>query len=477
MTSTHIVNCNNNKHLINTTTVPIDNAYILKLFNLEDKNISKLNITHESDGVHVYVELLKQSQVCPICGSTTSKINNYVNKKITHSIFNHSPCYINYHARRHICLACNKTFYENNPFSFDGMKISFGTVYNVLKDLKLANETFTSVSNRYHISPTQVANIFDHHINISRRPLSEYISIDEVYAFHSDDSKYVCVLLDFKTQQIIDILPSRKKYDLLNYFESIPREERSKVKMISTDMWETYRIVSKTMFPSAHIAADKFHLLQEYTKQFTRIRVDAMKKNHVNKDILKNLKSLSSKDRLQYIQQDNRYYLLKKFHWLFFSKNDKHFDPNTQKKFNRKLNRYLNYYDILELMLEDEALSEAYSFKCDLDDFYKYTVHEEAKQKLEELISKLNQSNLPELHQYANTLNTWKKPIIASFIIIDDKNRKINNGVIENINKSIKTIKRNANGYTNWKRFRNRIMYVINTDATFSLYPSYKENK
>ena len=48
---------------------------------------------------------------------------------------------------------------------------------------------------------------------------------------------------------------------------------------------------------------------------------------------------------------------------------------------------------------------------------------------------------------------------------------KMNNGIIENRNKVIKCIKHNANGYSNWKRFRNRHMYVLDKDATYRLNP------
>ena len=43
--------------------------------------------------------------------------------------------------------------------------------------------------------------------------------------------------------------------------------------------------------------------------------------------------------------------------------------------------------------------------------------------------------------------------------------------MIENTNKAIKTIKRNSNGFSNWDRFRNRVLYAINDDVTYSIYP------
>ena len=54
---------------------------------------------------------------------------------------------------------------------------------------------------------------------------------------------------------------------------------------------------------------------------------------------------------------------------------------------------------------------------------------------------------------------------------------KMTNAIIENKNAIIKCVKKNANGYTNWERFRNQIMYVLDSKDTYSLYSMQKENK
>ncbi|MFR5748516.1 MAG: transposase [Thomasclavelia spiroformis] len=91
---------------------------------------------------------------------------------------------------------------------------------------------------------------------MSRKQLPQYLCIDEVYAFKSEKSRYICVLFDFQSQNIVDVLPSRRKQVLLDYFFNIPLSERKKVKVVSFDMWESYRIVSKIMFPDALCAVD-----------------------------------------------------------------------------------------------------------------------------------------------------------------------------------------------------------------------------
>lgn len=78
--------------------------------------------------------------------------------------------------------------------------------------------------------PTTVINIFDQHVRMSRRPLPSCLAMDEVYAFQSYNSQYVCVLMDYLDKKIIDVLPSRHKDTLMNYFMLIPLEEHEKVK-------------------------------------------------------------------------------------------------------------------------------------------------------------------------------------------------------------------------------------------------------
>ena len=53
----------------------------------------------------------------------------------------------------------------------------------------------------------------------------------------------------------------------------IPLEERKKVKYVSFDMWETYRIVVKHVFPDACCISDHFHVIQELTRRVDRVRI------------------------------------------------------------------------------------------------------------------------------------------------------------------------------------------------------------
>lgn len=450
----------------------------LAAFDLDRANIKMIDIYHEDGTLIIYLELNAQIHTCPVCQSPTDKVKGYHLKKIKHSILNPVPCIIHYRARRYVCPVCGKTFYEHNPISFQGLKISAATVYNVLQELKRPEATFTYVAHKYNISPSSVSNIFDNYIHIPRRVLPECISFDETYAFKSDDSDYIMVLLDYTNKKIIDVLPSRRKRYLSDYFFKIPIDEREKVKYCSYDMWETYRSISKLMFPNSVGIVDKFHILADFSKRVHSVRINVMKNNKLvydafhlkKKELEKQNQKLSPEEYEKYTEAYKNYYLLKKFNFLLFSNNPEYTNPNREKKYNKVLGRYCNFYDLYEMLLSiDSLLKEAVEIRDDLHRFYSQCTYENAKNELESFIITCRSSRIRNIQDFANTLVNWKNEIINSFIIIPTINRKMNNGLIENRNKSIKLLKHSSNGYTNWSRFRNRVLYTLNDDIPIKI--------
>lgn len=454
---------------------------VLQLFNLEDEDIQSIEYVNENGNSVVIVFLADNNrQPCPRCGCTRLEVKEYVQKDINHAILSDRKCTLRYFARRYKCQHCGRTFYEHNPFCFKGQKLSALTVMNILRDLKNQSETFSSVAHRYYVSPTTVASIFDTHVDLKRYTLPEYMSWDECYAFHHKDykSKYVCMFLDYQRGSPIDILPSRRSDFLIDYLYKIPKEERDRVKMVSTDMWNAYRTVIHTMLPKALISVDHFHLSKEFYSKMDAVRLQ-----------IQNYYKRTNKDGPEY-------YLLKNFNWFLWKHDDARdshgeliFDPNRERKLNKKFNRYLNYYELQEMLIAiDPRLSELWYHKEQLIELYEKNTIDTAPGELKKLIKEFKASEIPEVRAFASTLDNWKTEIINSFTIIFtdyivDKDtgqvelseRKLNNGLMENRNSILKIIKKNANGYNNWERFRNRCLYVLRKEATASLYPIKKK--
>lgn len=445
----------------------------LAAFGLDNADVKNIDIYHEHHGLLIDLTLNLKEHFCPVCNTPTTKVKGYHLKKIKHSVLNPVPCTINYRARRYICPVCSKTFYEHNPFTAGRSRLTVATVYNVLQELKRPEATFQYIANKYHVSPSTVSNIFDEHIQPVRRHLPECLSFDETYAFKSEDSDYICVLLDYADKKIVDVLPSRRKRYLIDYLHKIPLKERENVRYVSFDMWHTYRVVSKLMFPNCVCIVDKFHILQELSRRVTRVRVDVMNTNKKIKDLLEdkrkllmqNNQNLSPADQEKLRNAQINYYLLKKFNFVLFSNDPKISDPNIEKKFNHVLDRYCNLYDIYDLIIHiDDLLRESVEIKDRIHLFYKRTRHEDAKRELDDIIIRCRTSRIRTIQEFSNTLTEWKQEIINSFIKIPSINGKMNNALIENRNKTIKLLKHSSNGYTNWSRFRARVLYTLNDD-------------
>ncbi|OCN04379.1 hypothetical protein A4S06_11420 [Erysipelotrichaceae bacterium MTC7] len=132
----------------------------------------------------------------------------------------------------------------------------------------------------------------------------------------------------------------------------------------------------------------------------------------------------------------------------------------------------------------DDELKDAYTLKemyfkfiaateddlKDTEDFFekkgktKVELHHE---RLDDIIEAMENSQINEFKKCANTLQKWKEEILNSFVWFDG--RRFSNGVIEGKNNYIKKILNNANGYRNFERARNKIMYSQNKYEHYSL--------
>ena len=61
--------------------------------------------------------------------------------------------------------------------------------------------------------------------------------------------KYACVLFDFEASKLIDLIATRHKNYLLEYFYRIPIKEHNQVKVFIMDMWDSYKQVVSKCFP------------------------------------------------------------------------------------------------------------------------------------------------------------------------------------------------------------------------------------
>src|SRR5690554_1919292 len=422
-----------------------NNIKLLELNALKHK-IESLDIITESNQLIAIVKMKKVSPNCPVCSSDKHKFNCYKTKKIIHSISTQKPCIIRFKQRRYQCLVCGKTFSEFNPFVAPKSNIGHLTKRSILDYLKDFNHTFTDTAKLFNVSIQSVIDIFDKAVEARRRILPEVICIDEVFTSKMNKYKYACVLLDFNRSKIIDIIATRHKNYLIEYFSRIPTAERALVKVFSMDMWDSYRDVIKRCFPNALIAVDSFHIIRNLNEAIKSIRIKVQSKYYKNRSKLEH--------------HDMYYYMLKKFHYFFVKDYDSIYDGKI------KMSKYQTYWhksEILHYLLSiDDDLTRAYRLRERYREFNLTADYETCDEALDDLIDEFRNSTLDEFRAFGKTLVRWQDEIKNSFIRIDG--RRVSNGPIESTNNKIKTVIKTSNGIQKFSRFRNRVLYSINKD-------------
>ena len=381
---------------------------INKLINL--KGVLVKNIIHYENLVEIYIETKPRTHKCPNCGLDTRRVHDYRTQRIKDLPFQLKHVILVLRKRRYACL-CGKRFYEELDFIPRYHRMTCRLIAGILKELR-ENYSMTSIANRLNLSISTISRVLDY-VSYSIYKLPTVLSIDE-FKGNSGGSKYHCILVDPVSRQVLDILKDRKSHVLSSYFKNF--ENRSEVKYFVTDMWRPYVDIAKTYFKNATIIIDKYHF----------VRMNNWAIENVRKRIQKTMDSKLRK----YYKRSKR---------LILAKYEK-LDYNSRQ-------------EVDVMLLYNEDLRRAHSLK---ERFYKFSASKsssEARELLKSWIDLARSSDVKEYISCANSLANWFNEICNSFDV------PYTNGPTEGFNNKIKVIKRNAFGFRNFNRFRNRILH------------------
>lgn len=268
------------------------------------------------------------------------------------------------------------------------------------------------IARKHNISTTTALRYFNL-VNYSHKALPEVLSIDE-FKGNAGGEKYQTILTDARDRKIIDILPNRKKADMIRYFRRF--KNRKEVKYVVIDMNPHFREVAEICFPQATIVIDRYHVTRQAIWALERVR----------KEEQKNLSS----------------------DWRRFCKHSKALlnkPPDKLKEDEREKLRI-----ILGL---STRLEQAYFLKND----FLFLMHSQnsqvAKELLADWIYRAESSHLPEFQDCTRAIHNWGQLILNSFIV------PFTNGYTEGCNNKTKVLKRVCYGLRNFHRFRNRILH------------------
>ena len=183
-------------------------------------------------------------------------------------------------------------------------------------------------------------------------------------------------------------------------------------------MWKTYFETSATWLKSAMPIVDKYHWIRQIIWAFERVRKAEQKK-------------FGKKYRIYF--KNSRNLLLKRFKYL----------TDEQKQ------------QVNVMLYLSVNLSRAHWYKEKFLKILDCKDRKTAKKAMFEWIECAESCGLPDIENCADTLRNWCTGVLNSFSV------SYTNGFTEGCNNKIKVLKRNAYGYKNFKRFRNRILHMF----------------
>lgn len=414
------------------------NDYILNLLNIKDNNIYIMSDKLESriikgknykiiEGILTY-----KPDYCLCCGCVNESHNDIIKwgfrKNCKIKIPKISNCYsmLILHKQRFLCKHCNNTFIAETNLINRNKNISNNTELQI--NLELMNkQSETDIAKRLDVSVSKVdrkLNEISSHTVLRHSTLPKNMNWDEFKATKDTKGKMAFIITDNDLGNIFDINDSRKSRDLEKYFRRYSKEERNKVKLISTDFYSGYIYLAKKLFKNADIVIDRFHIVTQVYVALNSTRVSLCKKDNPNYNKLKDL-------------------------WKLIVKNEN--DLSTEKTYSKHFHKDISQKDMVMYMINTDKILKA-TYEC-----YQgiiNSIKDKDFKKFKNLVLHPDNNLSNKMKQALKLFKDNLKYIENSF------KYDINNGVIEGTNNLIKSIKRIAFGYRKYDHFIARIFLI-----------------
>ncbi len=412
------------------------NNIIPEILGIKEKNL-KIN-DHKEEIINgitysvIFGDLTCVPEKCPKCDSINenySIVKNGTQKvKVLFNRANVYPLLLIMRKQRFLCKCCNSTFMAETNLTDKGCFISKNVKDSILINLAEI-KSMDLIAREHQVSASTVARVLR---TVEEKPGKKYLpkilGIDEFKSVSTVDASMSVNLVDNKNGGIYDILPDRRQSFLTNYFSSFPLKERRKVEFITMDMYAPYVHLARKLFPNAKIIIDKFHIVQLFTREFNKLRIQVMK-------------DMNTKSR--------DYKILKNYWKLPLAKSWVldciHFGKR------RYFYKSVCTVDILEYLLSlSDTLKEAHEFYQEV----LYAVDRADYEMLKSIIER-NINTIPACFvKSIKSLRRFKQPVL------DALKYGYTNAVVEGKNNKIKALKRVAFGFRSFRNFRIRIMLM-----------------
>jgi len=382
------------KHIINFLEIQGYNIHFI------EKNSNKELI--------ITVKKKSKKNKCPGCGRSRN-ISIHANGKWRlkkHGHFQEKQIYLKVKRNRLICLKCRTVFSEELP----GIPKYFRKTHNFVKQSLsyLSKNSFNEVSVVNNISYTSLKNQLYDYVDpykLLREKIKRLETLNEIYLGFDGQSyrgqDMVLTITEVKQKEVITILPSELKADLIRFLNQLPLSIRLKVKGIAVDMTNKNKYVLEEYFPNAKIVIDHYHVVQYALACLQNVRRIIQSTRNIKLNIKRVL------------------------------------DKNSYNLTSSEKNQ------LIKCFIEFPKLKEAYWLKERINSLYRIEDPRKAEHKFKIIKNELLNSKEDYLIELGETMSRWETKILNYFTC------RITNAYTEGIHTKCKLIKRKSYGFRN----------------------------
>ena len=400
--------------------------FITNILGIKDKNIIILDYLDAGTHKEVIAKLDYPAPKCHNCQGQMAKYDFQKESKIPYLECAGYKILIRLRKRRFRCKDCGKIAVSETSLVKKNHQIATIVKQKITQKL-IEKLPMTIIAESLYVSTsTVIRQLHKFKFKTDLNYLPEHMSWDE-YSFKKGKMSFIAQ--DYDTRKILAILDGRTQATIRNHFLRYSRETRSRVKVITMDMFSPYYDIARKLFPNAKIVLDRFHIVQHLSRAMNRVRIQIMN---------------------QFDRKSHEYKALKRY-WKLIQQDSY---TLSRKRFYRPTFRaHLTNKEILEKLL---------SYSQDLRDHYElyqlllFHFQEKHADYFFELIT-----------ESISAVNPIFQTIFRSFLRDQDKiinalELPYSNAKLEATNNLIKVIKRDAFGFRNFENFKTRILIALN---------------
>jgi transposase len=239
------------------------------------------------------------------------------------------------------------------------------------------------------------------------------LGIDEVS--EKKGHRYLTLVTDINKRRVIWVGRGRDRAVLKRFFRWFGKKRTRKIKRVVIDMHDPYELEVRNWCPRAALIYDHFHVIKPLSLAIDNIR--------------RRLQNELPPQGRQYLK-NSRYLLLRPRETLSGKQSVR----------------------LRELLAVNETLNMAYILKEDLRGVFRLSDPKKARAELKDWKRRVRESRIPELLDYVKLLDRRRFGVMNFF-----RHRKTN-GLSEGLNNVVKTLKKDAYGFHDWKYFRLKIL-------------------